>query len=102
MIVVQAASAQGARKGGCMRRPLVRREASAALWGSCLLFLGTLACGDDQSTPLACGDGTERQGDQCVPVDGGAAYGNKKDSGPGEKSDAGHDASTASCGEGTI
>jgi hypothetical protein len=87
-----------------MRRYWVRRGAGTALWRSGLLMLATAACGDDGGSVLACGDGTERQGDKCLAVDAGPAYEGKKDSG-GEPppADAGSDPQAAtSCGEGTV
>jgi hypothetical protein len=84
-----------------MRRHWVRRETSTALCGSWLLVLGSVACGDDSAATLACGEGTEQQGAQCVPVDAGPGYGGDKDSGSVEQPG---DSGTAapSCGSGTI
>ena len=90
-----------------MRRHWVRRDAHGALWGGGLLLLSAAACGGDDASSLACGDGTTRSGDVCVPVDAGTPYLGTPDSGASTPAtpDAGDKdpgAAATSCGAGTV
>src|ERR1700712_4753250 len=82
-----------------MRQQLVWWEVRGAFLVSCLLSFGALGCGDDSGTALACGDGTARQSDKCLPVDAGSAYSGKDSGSTDQPADAG---AALQCGDGTI